>query len=60
MRSRCRHLTRARVEQRDVGYVVLGVDGKVLAGPFRTNEAAWHWIDRNERYEGWQRRSRWA
>jgi hypothetical protein len=48
------------VEQRDVGYVVLGVDGKVLAGPFRTNEAAWHWIDRNERYEGWQRRSRWA
>jgi hypothetical protein len=32
----------------------------VLAGPFRTHEAAWHWIDRNERYESWQRRSRWA
>jgi hypothetical protein len=48
------------VEQRDVGYVVLSANGKVLAGPFQTHEAAWHWIDWNERYESWQRRSRWA
>jgi hypothetical protein len=49
----------AAVEHRADGHVVV-VAGRVVAGPFRSNESAWHWIDRTERYEPWQRRSRWA
>src|SRR5262249_23134708 len=32
-------------------YVIAG--GKAIAGPFATDELAWHWIDRNETPETW-------
>jgi len=46
-------LDHAWVDERDGGHVVI-TGGKVIAGPFKTQEAAWHWIDRNEVYEPWQ------
>jgi hypothetical protein len=47
-------LDTATVDQREYAHVVV-VDGNVIAGPFLTEEQAWHWIDRNEVYETWER-----
>jgi len=47
----------ATVERRDDGhYVVAGIE--MIAGPFATDEMAWHWIDRNETREPWQHEKR--
>ena len=39
---------------RDDGQHYVIADGKAIAGPFATDELAWHWIDRNETRETWR------
>ncbi len=48
-------LDHAWVDEREGGHVVI-TGGKVIAGPFRSQSSAWHWIDRNEVYETWQKK----
>jgi hypothetical protein len=47
----------ATVERREEGYCVVAGDD-MIAGPFATDEMAWHWIDRNETREPWQHEKR--
>jgi hypothetical protein len=54
MNHRLPEPNKATVSESTSGYVVT-VDNKIIAGPFRSHESAWHWIDRNERYTSWQR-----